>query len=68
MQRPARVVDMSAKLEALSRRHAEYDERLRAFEGRIYLTPDEEAEIRMLKREKLRAKDEMRRVGEGPRA
>jgi len=68
MQRPARAVDMSAKLEALSRKHAEFDARLRTFEGRIYLTPEEEVEVRKLKREKLRAKDEMRRVSERPRA
>lgn len=64
MQRQARVIDMSARLEALSRRHAEYEERLRDFEKRLYLTPDEEAEVRRLKREKLRTKDEMRRSSE----
>jgi len=61
MQRQPRVIDTSAKLEALRRRHAEFEERLRTFENRIYLTDEEATEVRKLKRLKLFAKDEMRR-------
>ncbi|HWV38603.1 MAG TPA: YdcH family protein [Vulgatibacter sp.] len=61
MRRQARVIDTTAKLEALRRRHAEFEERLRAFENRIYLTEQESTEVRRLKRLKLFAKDEMRR-------
>lgn len=61
MRRQTRVIDTSAKLDALRRRHAEFEERLRSFENRSYLTDMEAAEVRKLKRQKLQAKDEMRR-------
>lgn len=61
MQRQSRVIDTSAKLEALRRRHAELEERLRTFENRIYLSDEEAMEVRRIKRAKLFAKDEMRR-------
>lgn len=64
MQRSSRAVDVSAKIEALEMRHAEYDNRLRAFVKRIWLSPDEEAEVKRLKLSKLRAKDELRRLRE----
>jgi uncharacterized protein YdcH (DUF465 family) len=62
MQVTARKVDMSARIEALHRRHQECEERLRGFEGRKYVSPAEEAEIRKLKHEKLAAKDELARI------
>ncbi|AKU91358.1 DUF465 domain-containing protein [Vulgatibacter incomptus] len=68
MQRPDRIIDRSAKLDALNRRHAEFEERLETFRNRIYLTPDEESEVRRLKLLKLRAKDEIRRYSVSPSA
>jgi hypothetical protein len=62
MQRASRNVDMSARMEALRQRHAECDQKLRSFEGRLYLTPDEEVEVKRLKKMKLLAKDEMARI------
>ena len=62
MQRASRNVDMSARLDALRRRHAECDERLRSYEGRLYLTPDEEVDVKRLKKMKLLAKDEMAKI------
>jgi uncharacterized protein YdcH (DUF465 family) len=62
MQRASRNVDMGARLEALRRRHAECDERLKSFDGRHYLTPDEETEVKRLKKMKLLAKDEISRI------
>jgi uncharacterized protein YdcH (DUF465 family) len=62
MQRASRNVDMGARLEALRQRHAECDVRLKSFEGRHYLTPDEETEVKRLKKMKLLAKDEMARI------
>jgi hypothetical protein len=64
MQRPSRVVDVRPKIEALRLRHAECENQLRAFAKRIYLTPEEEREVRRLKQQKLRAKDELRRFSE----
>lgn len=62
MQRASRNVDMGARLESLRRRHAECDERLKSFEGRHYLTPDEETEVKRLKKMKLLAKDEISKI------
>lgn len=64
MQRSSRQVDVRAKIEALELRHAEFDNKLRAYEKRLYLTPAEEAEVKRLKLSKLRAKDELRRYRE----
>jgi hypothetical protein len=61
MQRSSRSVDVSAKVEALRRRHADYEEQLRAYSKRTYLSASEEVEVRRLKRMKLYAKDEIRR-------
>lgn len=61
MQRQSRVVDVSAKIEALRLRHEECENQLRAYTKRLYLTPAEEVEVRRLKLQKLRAKDEIRR-------
>lgn len=65
MQRASRSVDMSARLDALRRRHAECDEKLKSFDGRLYLTPDEEVEVKRLKKMKLLAKDEISRITAG---
>lgn len=62
MQRVARNVDMNPRFDALRRRHADCDERLKSYEGRLYLTPGEETEIKRLKKMKLLAKDEMSRI------
>ncbi len=62
MQSTARKVDMSARIEALQQRHLACEERLRGFEGRKFVSPAEEAEIRKLKHEKLAAKDELARI------
>jgi hypothetical protein len=68
MQRPSRVVDVTAKIVALQLRHADFENKLRNYEKRLYLTPAEEAEIKRLKLAKLRAKDELRKFTEMGRA
>src|SRR5690606_2865192 len=65
MPRPGRNVDVSAKIEALRRRHAEYEAQLEAYAKRHYLSEAEQAEVRRLKRLKLYAKDEIRRYSRG---
>lgn len=65
MDRSSRSVDVSAKIEALRRRHAEYDEQLQSYVKRHFLSSDEETEVRRLKRLKLHAKDEIRRYTKG---
>ena len=64
MQRPSRVVNVTAKIEALQTRHASFENQLRNYEKRLYLTPAEEMEIKRLKLAKLRAKDELRKFTE----
>lgn len=59
--RSIRVVDFTAKIEALRRRHADCEEQLKVFAKRTYLSPEEESEVRRLKRLKLYAKDEIHR-------
>lgn len=68
MQRSSRVVDVTAKIEALQLRHADLENKLRTYENRLYFTPAEEAEIKRLKLAKLRAKDELRKFSEMTRA
>lgn len=68
MQRPSRVVDVTARIEALQIRHADFENKLRSYENRLYFTPAEEAEIKRLKLAKLRAKDELRKYTETARA
>lgn len=65
MQRSSRNVDVSAKIEALRRRHADYEAKLRVYAKRNFLSEDEQAEVRRLKRLKLYAKDEIRRFTAG---
>lgn len=62
MQKEARTIDVSAKLEALRQRHCECAEKLKGFENRVYLTAEEEVEVRRLKKLKLFAKDEISRL------
>lgn len=64
MHRSSRVVDVTAKIAALQRRHAECEDLLQGFAKRSYLSSDEEIEVRRLKRLKLFAKDELRRFSE----
>lgn len=61
MHRSSRVVDVTAKIAALQRRHAECEDLLQGYAKRNYLSADEESEVRKLKRMKLYAKDELRR-------
>lgn len=65
MDRSSRNVDVTAKVEALRRRHAAYEEQLRVYAKRNFLSEDEQAEVRRLKRLKLFAKDELRRFSAG---
>lgn len=65
MDRSSRNVDVTAKIEALRRRHADYEDQLRVYAKRNFLSEDEQAEVRRLKRLKLFAKDELRRYSAG---
>ena len=47
----------------LKRRHDELEKRLAELERHLSLTPEEQIERSQLKKEKLRTKDELRRLG-----
>ncbi|WP_373045582.1 YdcH family protein [Vulgatibacter sp.] len=55
---------MSAKISALLQRHADFENQLRSYEKRHYLTPAEAAEVKRLKLSKLKTKDELRKFSE----
>lgn len=47
------------RLNSVEAHHRELDARIRELDRRSYLTPNEQREIAELKKQKLRAKDEM---------
>ena len=49
----------------LKERHGELERRLAQLERHLSLTPDEQVERSRLKKEKLRTKDELQRLGAG---
>jgi hypothetical protein len=54
--------DQSKTLERLRREHLKLDEQVQELEGHRWLSPDDEAEMKRLKRLKLAKKDEMRHI------
>ena len=46
----------------IKERHAELDNQLQALESKPYLTPQDEMEIKKIKKKKLICKDEMQRI------
>ena len=53
----------SVRLVRLQERHTELERRLAELERHLSLTPDEQIERSQLKKEKLRTKDELTRLG-----
>jgi len=53
----------SVRLVRLQERHVELERRLAELERHLSLTPDEQIERSQLKKEKLRTKDELQRLG-----
>jgi uncharacterized protein YdcH (DUF465 family) len=53
----------SVQMVRLRERHDELERRLAELERHLYLTPDEQVERSQLKKEKLRTKDELTRLG-----
>ena len=51
------------RLQGLKQRHDELEKRLAELERHLSLTPDEQVERSQLKKEKLRTKDELQRLG-----
>jgi len=48
------------ELESLRRQHGKLDQRVQEFDAKRWLSPEDVAEVRRLKRLKLAAKDKMR--------
>jgi len=53
----------SVRMVRLRERHDELEKRLAELERHLSLTPDEQVERSRIKKEKLRTKDELRRLG-----
>ncbi len=65
MQRIAQdstAMDATAVIEKLRQEHAALDARLEQLKRNVYLTPEEEAEVSLLKRQKLQKKDMIHRL------
>ena len=56
---------MAVQMVKLRERHGELERRLAELERHLSLTPDEQIERSRLKKEKLRMKDELTRLGTG---
>lgn len=54
--------DRSKQLETLRRAHAKLDQKVQEIESHRWISPAEQAEIKRLKRLKLRKKDEMEQL------
>lgn len=59
----ARTITPERQKARLERKHAELAARVEALDSRLSLTPSEEMELQRLKKQKLRAKDELQAVG-----
>jgi uncharacterized protein len=57
--REPQSAELQFRLNAIESHHRELDERLRELGRHAYLTPAEQREIAALKKQKLRAKDEL---------
>ena len=51
--------DSDPELKALWEEHMLYEKQLAKFDGKIYLTPTEEREMKMLKKQKLEGKTKL---------
>lgn len=54
-----RLVDSNPELAELWNDHQEYEKQLARFEGKPYLSPAEDAELKLLKKQKLAGKTKM---------
>ena len=54
--------DREPELNKLWQEHLEFEEQLEVFNRRVYLTPSEEAERKLIQKKKLKGKDEMEKI------
>lgn len=58
----AKYTEQDAELSRLWHEHLEYEEQLEVFNKRVYLSPTEEMERKMLQKKKLKGRDEIERI------
>lgn len=58
----ARLVQSDAELETLWEAHQEYEKQLARFEGKPYLSPVEDAELKQIKKLKLAGKTKIQAI------
>jgi uncharacterized protein YdcH (DUF465 family) len=54
--------DREPELNKLWQEHLEFEEQLEVFNRRVYLTPSEEVERKLIQKKKLKGKDEMEKI------
>lgn len=58
----ARLVQSNEELDTLWKAHQEYEKQLARFEGKPYLTPAEDAELKHIKKVKLAGKTKIQAI------
>ncbi len=58
----AKYGKMDDELSHLWQKHLEYEKQLEKFDSKIYLTPQEESELKMLKKKKLAGKTKIQHI------
>jgi uncharacterized protein YdcH (DUF465 family) len=57
-----KLVQENESFRTLKQQHAALEDQLQAFENKLCLTPQDEVEIKKIKKRKLMFKDEMQRI------
>ncbi|MFP4214180.1 MAG: DUF465 domain-containing protein [Desulfohalobiaceae bacterium] len=58
----AKYGKMDDELSHLWQKHLEYEKQLEKFDNKLYLTPQEESELKMLKKKKLAGKTKIQHI------
>ncbi len=58
-------MDVTGEIERLQQEHSDLEQRLQSLTRGVRLTPDEELEVRALKRRKLQTKDRIQALSQG---
>ncbi len=57
-----KLMETSEEFRALKEKHAQLEERLEELQKKVYLTTEEELEVKAIKRQKLELKDKMNEI------
>ena len=57
-----KLMETNEEFRALKEKHAQLEERLEELQKKVYLTTEEELEVKAIKRQKLELKDKMNEI------